>query len=99
MSPPPRRGSSRRDELELAVVRARRQRSSRRRRASRRRRLGVLAALAAVIAAIGLVAVGFGGAVAFQKGCSLSSLHPYALGQNTFVYAADGSRLGAIPAE
>jgi penicillin-binding protein 1A len=56
-------------------------------------------ALVGVLVAIGLVSVGFGGAIAYQKGCSLTSLHPYALGQNTFVYASDGSFLGAIPAE
>jgi len=30
--------------------------------------------------------------------CDLSSLRPLALGQNSFLYAADGSSLGAIPA-
>ena len=90
---------SRRDELELAVIRARRSRAHRRKRASRRRRLGALFAVLGVIVAIGLVAVGFGGAIAYHEGCSVSSLHPYQLGQNTFVYAADGSRLGSIPAE
>jgi penicillin-binding protein 1A len=96
---PSRRGPNPRDELALAAVRSRRQRTARRRRASRRKRIGFLVALAALVVAIGLVSVGFGGAIAFTEGCSLSSLHPYGLGQNTFVYAADGSFLGSIPAE
>ncbi len=47
----------------------------------------------------GLAAIGFGGTAAFRASCSLSSLRPVAIGQNSFVYAADGSLLGAIPAE
>ena len=41
--------------------------------------------------------VGIGGAIAYQKGCSLASLEPFSIGQNTFIYAADGSRLGVDP--
>jgi len=41
----------------------------------------------------------FGGAAAFRSSCSLSSLRPVSIGENSFVYAADGSLLGAIPAE
>jgi penicillin-binding protein 1A len=50
-----------------------------------------------VFAIVVLATVGFGGAIAYDKGCSLSSLRPFTVGQNTFVYAADGSRLGSIP--
>jgi penicillin-binding protein 1A len=49
-----------------------------------------------------LVAAGIAGASAvmtFAPRCDLSALHPVKIGQNTFVYAADGSLLGAIPAE
>jgi penicillin-binding protein 1A len=49
-----------------------------------------------------LVAAGIAGASAvmtFVPRCDLSALHPVKIGQNTFVYAADGSLLGAIPAE
>ena len=49
-----------------------------------------------------LVAAGIatGAAVlAFGPRCDLASLHPARIGQNTFVYAADGSLLGVIPAE
>src|SRR5207237_8920465 len=46
-----------------------------------------------------LAVVGRTTAAAFQSSCNLSSLRPVAIGQNSFVYAADGSLLGAIPAE
>ncbi len=36
---------------------------------------------------------------ALKDSCDLASLQPVAIGENTFVYAADGSPLGAIPAE
>ena len=36
---------------------------------------------------------------AFRNSCSLTSLRPVSIGQNSFVYAADGSLLGSIPAE
>jgi penicillin-binding protein 1A len=98
MSPPPA-GSRRRDDLELEVLRARRLRAQRRRRVSRRRRVRIVAGLAGMVLAGLLLTVGFGGAVAYQKGCSLSALEPFSIGQNTFIYAADGSRLGAIPSE
>jgi penicillin-binding protein 1A len=98
MSPPPR-GSRRRDELALEVLRARRLRAQRRKRISRRRRVGIFVSAAGIVLAGLLLTVGFGGAVAYEKGCSLSSLEPFSLGENTFIYAADGSRLGAIPSE
>jgi penicillin-binding protein 1A len=83
-------------DAELLRPRGRRQRAVRRRR--RRRALvvgiGVIAALATV-AGIG------GGAAVFAYGssCDLASLHEVKIGSNTFVYAADGSLLGSIPAE
>jgi penicillin-binding protein 1A len=52
---------------------------------------------------VGLLAAaavaGGGGVYAFGSSCDLASLHEVKIGQNTFVYAADGSLLGAIPAE
>ena len=96
---PPRGGSRRRDELALEVLRARRLRSQRRKRVARRRRVGVLAGAACIVLVGVFLTVGLGGAIAYQQGCSLSSLEPFSLGENTFIYAADGSRLGAIPSE
>ena len=53
--------------------------------------------LAVVLLAAGIAA---GSAVlAFGSRCDLAALHPTRIGQNTFVYAADGSLLGVIPAE
>ena len=39
------------------------------------------------------------GVYAFSSGCDFSQLPDESIGQNTFVYAADGSLLGSIPAE
>ena len=49
--------------------------------------------------AVGVGVFGFGGAAAFQASCTLASLRPVSIGQNSFVYAADNSLLGSIPAE
>jgi penicillin-binding protein 1A len=46
-----------------------------------------------------LLLTGLGATAAFRSSCTLSSLQPVTIGQNSFVYAADGSVLGAIPAE
>jgi len=49
-----------------------------------------------------LAAAGIAGATAvltFAPRCDLGALRPVKIGENTFVYAADGSLLGAIPAE
>jgi len=72
----------------------------RRRRARPKR--GRKLALAVVVLAIALVAAGIStGAAVFTFGqrCDLAALHPTQIGQNTLVYAADGSLLGVIPAE
>ncbi len=42
---------------------------------------------------------GFTTAEAFLGSCSLSSLKPIDIGQTSFLYAADGSLLGSIPAQ
>jgi penicillin-binding protein 1A len=46
-----------------------------------------------------LVISGFTGAAIWMSSCDLSSLRPVQVGENSFVYAADGSLLGSIPAE
>ena len=70
----------------------------RRQKPKRGRRLAfVVVALVVVLAAAGIAA---GAAVlALGPRCDLDALRPAQIGQNTFVYAADGSRLGVIPAE
>jgi penicillin-binding protein 1A len=92
MAPSPR--GRKEDDLDLLIARRRL------RRRHQRRRRPVLAALVAVLTVV--VGLGIGGGAtyfAFGAGCDLSALHPVTIGQNSFVYAADGSLLGAIPAE
>jgi penicillin-binding protein 1A len=81
--------------------RQRRRRRVRRRRDRAQSRRFILVSLLAILlgAAAILVAAAFTGAQAFRNSCSLASLRPVSIGQNSFVYAADGSVLGAIPAE
>jgi penicillin-binding protein 1A len=92
---PPGRGRPKRD-LELPAAGRRR----RRRVARRRGRRGVIAVLGVLV--LLLAALGAGGTAsvfAFGSSCDLDSLRPVAIGQNSFVYANDGSLLGVIPAE
>jgi penicillin-binding protein 1A len=83
---------------ELAVLLdGRRRRRSRLRR--RRRRVALALAALAIAIPLGLVVAGFTTAEAFLGSCSLGSLKPIEIGQTSFLYAADGSVLGSIPAE
>jgi len=99
VSPPVRRRSARapRDHHLPIGMRSRRRRRQRVRQRRRRLVLWLVGGLAllVVLLAIG----GFGGAAAITSECNLSSLQPVAIGQNSFVYASDGSLLGSIPAE
>jgi penicillin-binding protein 1A len=52
-----------------------------------------------VVPLVLLIGATVGGTAAFGSSCDLNSLRPVAVGENSFVYAADGSVLGAIPAE
>jgi penicillin-binding protein 1A len=74
----------------------RRHRLERRRR---RKRAGTLVAAALIALVVVVVLAGFGAGTALSVSCDLDSLRPTAIGQNSFVYAADGSLLGSIPAE
>jgi penicillin-binding protein 1A len=92
--PPPRR---RRPPVDPRLAAARRRH---RRRSARRRRRSVLLVLVALAVVGAGVAVGGGATVlALGSSCDLASLRPSRIGENSFVYAADGSLLGAIPAE
>jgi penicillin-binding protein 1A len=95
MSPRRRR---RADELDFILAHRgrKRKRSS---RIQRRRRAGVIAAVFAITIAVVLVTVGFGAGAALSESCDLNSLRPVEIGQNSFVFADDGSVLGSIPAE
>ncbi len=78
----------------------RRDRNRRRRERSNKRRLFAFSTLLVVVGLLAaLAAAAFTGATAFRNSCDLDSLRPVTIGENSFVYAADGSLLGAIPAE
>jgi penicillin-binding protein 1A len=77
-----------------------------RRRRERQRRHGPggwLAALALVLLTLGgaaaVATMALSGVNEFRNSCDLASLEEVRIGQNSFVYAADGSFLGTIPAE
>jgi penicillin-binding protein 1A len=71
---------------------------------ARGRRHGRRNAVAIVLAILfgiplALVLAGLGATAAFKSSCTLAALQPVSIGENSFVYAADGSLLGSIPAE
>ena len=94
MSPPP----SRRTPLDPETLRprGRHQRALRR----RRRKRGAVVAILAIVALATAAGVGGTAAVlAYGSSCDLDSLKSVDIGANTFVYAANGTLLGSIPAE
>src|SRR2546423_17734 len=98
MNPPPARGGRRRrpDDFDELVRRAQKRRLRVQRK--RRRRAALIAGTLVLIGG-GVLVAGFGGAAAFEASCSLSALRPVSIGANSFIYAANGSLLGSIPAE
>ena len=94
MSPRPT-GSKRDQDFLIATIRRKR----RRKRLDRRKRFGRLVVTGVLAVLIALVISGFTGAAVWMNSCDLNSLRPVNVGQNSFVYAADGSLLGSIPAE
>src|SRR5436190_24257221 len=88
----------RHDDLDF-ILAQRGRKKKRNGRIRRRRRAGLILGFIAVglLVAVGTVVLGAG--VALSAGCDLSSLRPVEIGQNSFVYARDGSLLGSIPAE
>jgi len=91
MSP---RDNDLRDLIEHRLLR--RHRLDRQRR--RRRAATVAGFFVAAVAGI-VVFAGFGAGTALSLGCNLASLQPARIGETSFVYAADGTLLGAIPAD
>jgi len=80
--------------------RRRRRRQRRKREKITSRRFAILLALVVVLGTIAtFVAATVTGAAGVLNNCDLNSLKPVAIGANSFVYAADGTVLGAIPAE
>jgi penicillin-binding protein 1A len=78
----------------------RRRRLRRRRERTAARRFVLLLVVSLVLGGVSaVVAAAFTGFTAWRSSCDLGALKPVSIGQNSFVYAADGSLLGAIPAE
>jgi penicillin-binding protein 1A len=77
----------------------RRERMRKRRALRSRKRAFLIATFALILAALAAITAGAftGASAAFA--CDLSSLRPVTIGQNSFIYAADGTLLGSIPAE
>ena len=98
MSPPSRRNAPEREAAALPArtpIRMRRRRRHRSRAQRRRRTKKMILTGFGGFAAL-LVVVGMTGAGIVFTNCDLSNLRPVAIGQNSFVYAADGSLLGSI---
>ena len=87
------------DDHDLAALIAARRARLRRRTSNRRRVLllvavGLVALLAAVLAGAAIT----GRALVFGS-CNLNQLRPISLGENSFLFASDGSLLGVIPSK
>jgi penicillin-binding protein 1A len=96
--PPSGRGRGRRqdDELEHVLRRSRRRRG---RTSGKRKRRTTVLLVALLVLVLAIIASGVGAVAKFRSDCSLTDLKPVQIGQNSFVYAANGSLLGSIPAE
>jgi penicillin-binding protein 1A len=92
---PPPRGRGREPDPLLAAIRRKRRERTRK----QRKRFGHFVAGAALVILLVLVVTGFTGAAVWMSSCDLNDLKPVNNGENSFVYAADGSVLGSIPAE
>lgn len=95
MMPPPRGGRSQPDTFLLDRLRKRR----RKRVKNRRKRLGKFMLGVFIGTALFLAVSSFTGAAVWMNSCDLDTLNPVEVGQNSFIFAADGSLLGSIPAE
>jgi len=96
MTPSPRgRGRGREPDQLLAAIRRKRRERVRR----HRKRVAHFVAGTALAILLTLVVSGFTGAAVWMSSCNLKDLKPVNNGANSFVYAADGSLLGSIPAE
>lgn len=84
-----------RDDLELAAILLARR--SRLRRVQRKHRAAAAAGLAVLLLVALLIGSAAAGRAVVLDSCSLDTLQPVALGQNSFVYTDTGSLLGAVP--
>jgi penicillin-binding protein 1A len=83
------------DDVDLAALVALRR--ARRRRAPRRHVMLTVFLVAAGIAVAMLTGAAFTGRALVFASCNLNALRPVTLGENSFLYASDGSLLGVIP--
>ncbi|MBA3246052.1 MAG: penicillin-binding protein, partial [Actinobacteria bacterium] len=95
-SRPSARSPQRRDDDWNGVKRRKRRRVERKRNRRRAAVLGFVAGLALLAVVAGSAVTGV---ASFGGSCDLSALRRVEIGQNSFVYAADGSILGGIPSE
>src|SRR5580765_2949746 len=86
------------DDLDF-ILRHRGRKKKRADRIRRRRRAGVILGVFAVVIIIAVLSAGLGAGAALSQSCDLNTLRPVEIGQNSFVFARDGSVLGSIPAE
>src|SRR6476619_4378623 len=86
------------DDLDF-ILRHRGRKKKRADRIRRRRRAGVILGVFAIVVIIAVLSVGLGAGAALSQSCDLNTLRPVEIGQNSFVFARDGSLLGSIPAE
>jgi penicillin-binding protein 1A len=86
-----------RDDLDLAALLLARRARLRRAKVKRKTLLVASAVLLVLAALLGVGAAG-GRAVVLDS-CDLSTLQPVALGQNSFVYADNGTLLGVVPSK
>jgi penicillin-binding protein 1A len=89
---------SRNDDLDF-ILGHRGRKKKRAGRIKRRRRAGLIIGVVAIALVVGFLTVGLGAGAALSQSCDLSTLRPVEIGQNSFVFARDGSVLGSIPAE
>src|SRR6185437_7290831 len=80
--------------LDAAALGMARRRRRRRRGPRQLVRLGIALGVLLVAA---VAAAGVTGTMAVFSSCSLNKLRPISFGQNSFVYAGDGTMLGAVP--
>jgi penicillin-binding protein 1A len=97
VTPPPRRRRTQSSSDAFLLERLRKRRRAKAR--NRRKRAGRIVTAVLIGGAAFLVVSSFTGAAIWMNSCNLDSLKPVEVGQNSFVYAADGSLLGSIPAE
>ena len=96
---PSSRGRGVRQPSSDALLEHRLRKRRRERTKARRKRFARFVVGAVIAVIVILTASGFTGAAVWMSSCSLNTLRPVEVGQNSFIFAADGSLLGSIPAE